>query len=188
MGPSPVGDGKSVTAGKSPGVSNSFNGAVACWRRKDWHLRLDSCPSGCFNGAVACWRRKDVQRWQFADSQIASMGPSPVGDGKPALRRSLRPARQPASMGPSPVGDGKNTTMAQSRSISQPLQWGRRLLATESRVESSDEGTLFEASMGPSPVGDGKQRDRHGHGVELSASMGPSPVGDGKAAEQSPPR
>jgi len=163
MGPSPVGDGKDHVVryvGQTQG-------------QLQWGRRLLATES----------------RWYWVgrySADVASMGPSPVGDGKQD-RVVNWDGKYRASMGPSPVGDGK-LVIKNYIDAQEALQWGRRLLATESRVESSDEGTLFEASMGPSPVGDGKQRDRHGHGVELSASMGPSPVGDGKAAEQSPPR
>ena len=88
---------------------------------------------------------------------VASMGPSPLGDGKAPRRRRVNPHPSNASMGPSPLGDGKTATGRGARSRGP-------------------------ASMGPSPLGDGKlQCLTGGHGFG-KASMGPSPLGDGKLA------
>ena len=86
-----------------------------------------------------------------------------------------------ASMGPSPLGDGKpahGAMVPRSRS----LQWGRRLLATERHLTEGRGGAEQRASMGPSPLGDGKLPDcGRPRCAESPASMGPSPLGDGKA-------
>ena len=116
--------------------------------RVRFHLR--------FNGAVACWRRKG-EAVVFFD-----------------------PLATDASMGPSPVGDGKRAMAPLSMRRMEELQWGRRLLATE-RGQGRERSTrLYVASMGPSPVGDGKPSTPGAASAPIRASMGPSPVGDGK--------
>ena len=132
------------------------------------------------------------------------MGPSPVGDGEQGGHRNNDQLKR-ASMGPSPVGDGERDDHEYDDGCVDVLQWGRRLLATESPGHAEGSGTSVVASMGPSPVGDGETWTRclrrcscrplqwgrrllatesAGHQEErpslFYASMGPSPVGDGE--------
>ena len=58
-------------------------------------------------------------------------------------------------MGPSPLGDGKRRDVG-SIGLPNLLQWGRRLLATESGERGRGCPRREPASMGPSPLGDGK--------------------------------
>ena len=181
MGPSPVGDGKvkkGLEEGTIPaalqwgrrllatestsaeltdtGHTRSFNGAVACWRRKGGSYGCgQSILDRRFNGAVACWRRK--AHWSIQDGELQIV----LQWGRRLLAT-------------------ESTEVALLALAHWMLQWGRRLLATESREDQRGTFPLAGASMGPSPVGDGKDDRRVGLPAPVAASMGPSPVGDGK--------
>ena len=70
MGPSPVGDGD-----------------------REALIFSMSCPSS-FNGAVACWRRRGSPRELDGRDREASMGPSPVGDGELVGRKGQSMGKQ----------------------------------------------------------------------------------------------
>src|ERR1041384_1101837 len=83
-------------------------------------------------------------------------------------------------MGPPTVVDGKRLHRRRWRRQSTPLQWGRRLLSTESRHAGHAGAALRRASMGPPTVVDGKACPELHRVERLEASMGPPTVVDGK--------
>ena len=160
MGPPPFGDGKSVlcpdaglhaiaSMGPPPfgdGKKSSLTSRACCFRWLQWGHRLsamESCPSPLrsqsagpgFNGATA-FRRWKVERLPTVPEPdiLASMGPPPFGDGKPASRAGWAASRRAASMGPPPFGDGKLVDWLEFWKPMAKLQWGHRLSAMESHT------------------------------------------------------
>ena len=85
-----------------------------------------------------------------------------------------------ASMGPSPFGDGDIRFNTKSFETTSKLQWGHRLSAMEIRTPLVYVAIgVFHASMRPSPFGDGDNEEPALHVLFDAASMGPSPFGDG---------
>ena len=157
MGPSPLGDGKSGPVAKHFGeyIGLQWGRRLLATERRgqqpvtpgqpglQWGRRLLATERralarfgkrwGCFNGAVASWRRKGSPPRGAADATAAaSMGPSPLGDGKsspcalPGLfcvcfNGAVASWRRKACL-----------RWIASQRIAE-LQWGRRLLATERR-------------------------------------------------------
>ena len=89
-----------------------------------------SCRGLCFNGAVASWRRKGPRERNEASHYRASMGPSPLGDGK---ARSTDRCAWPARSFNGAVASWRRKDVGGSPApvTDEQLQWGRRLLATE---------------------------------------------------------
>ena len=114
-----------------------------------------------FNGAVASWRRKGVRAHRPAGGlRVASMGPSPLGDGKikkgdPFERagwrlqwgRRLLATESVGTLAASACPTCFNGAVASWRRkvasaaagalVENQLQWGRRLLATESALSQA---------------------------------------------------
>ena len=155
MGPSPVGDGEWPATDRTSLCTKCFNGAVACWRRRGVELALEeeeykglqwgrrllatesptrraSRPRRCrsFNGAVACWRRRASQFRRVEPGWVASMGPSPVGDGEDGPHDRQNDSRK--RFNGAVACWRRRVSGGPSASTHYPwLQWGRRLLATE---------------------------------------------------------
>ena len=157
-----------------------FNGAVACWRRRGSGCGHGALDDPGFNGAVACWRRREQQVFPpRAPDGVASMGPSPVGDGE-AAEEIERRARNIASMGPSPVGDGELPRVQEQRPDDAGFNGAVACWRRRARHSDGFGQPRSLASMGPSPVGDGEASGGGGGMSRPRASMGPSPVGDGE--------
>ena len=131
MRPSPFGDGKSTPPIQTSGPLSCFNEAIAFRRWKaspipdvgwgchslQWSYRLSAMErrrspptrltSPRFNVAIAERRWKAGDASFFGGAGIASMGPSPKGDGKRVAPLCTIDHPHAASMGPSPKGDGK---------------------------------------------------------------------------------
>ncbi len=197
MGPLPVGSGRHAGLGMRACGRRSFNGAAPGRERKtstaagtagrgEW-LQWGRSRSGAedastareaatgrFNGAAPGRERKTGQ-YAHGARPVASMGPLPVGSGRPDADESV----QMASMGPLPVGSGRRAVPSRSGIA---LQWGRSRSGAEDHAGLGRRCVLrADASMGPLPVGSGRleamQAGRAGWPV---ASMGPLPVGSGR--------
>ena len=112
------------------------------------------CWRGRFNGAATSRPRKGPRPHDAQEAAAASMGPRPLGRGRPD-RRPARRLKHAASMGPRPLGRGRGP-------------------AIRFHVAAS------AASMGPRPLGRGRRRRRRGRrrspwlqwGRDLSAAEG----------------
>src|SRR5690606_9685978 len=114
----------------------SFNGAVARWRRRPTGSR-----SRCSRQHSLQWSRRslatetlDRHPLRALAPGLASMEPSLVGDGDAHEQRAhRRPLQDHASMEPSLVGDGDLGLRIERSDTGGALQWSRRSLATETR-------------------------------------------------------
>ena len=90
-------------------------------------------PLPCFNGAVASWRRKDLNlKTGKVAGGLASMGPSPLGDGKHNSDSGHARHRRALQWGRRLLATESWIIDDNIRRFYRMLQWGRRLLATES--------------------------------------------------------
>ena len=161
-----------------------FNGATAFRRWKPTPRRA-GCPRGRgFNGATAFRRWKQPKPDAAAIVRpVASMGPSPFGDGNRGLR-GRRNRRTPGFNGATAFRRWKPTEPSQALPLLAPLQWGHRLSAMETVGFRRRPQRGRNASMGPPPFGDGNSNTMCRHPHSPCSFNGPPPFGDGNVASR----
>jgi len=129
MGPSPVGDGEPEPFGARGGAFSRFNGAVACWRRRERGNENARKKSYGASMPSPGWRRRVPVAGEMAtDPPTASMGrrcwhgESIVSSASSSESIRFMGRRLLARRG------SKAKTGAKRRGVAS---WGRRLLATE---------------------------------------------------------
>ncbi len=164
MGPPPVGGGRGPQRTQGVARCCGFNGAAPRRGRKDEPLEHQN---------------------QLPRPHPASMGPPPVGGGRPSAAVHHRCARFRASMGPPPVGGGRTEYGAPIETQDGALQWGRPPSGAEGHglLLPRFSARVLQWGRPPSGAEGSWSLTRWQDGARLSASMGPPPVGGGRPAE-----
>ena len=181
MGPLPVGSGRRRITRKKGSDQPCFNGAAPGRERKTRGPRRQGRLIGRFNGAAPGRERKTCEHTMGPPPDtVASMGPLPVGSGRPSeLLQALR-SEIALQWGRSRSGAEDHAGLGVCV-LRAELQWGRSRSGAEDSRHAGRPGRMAGCFNGAAP---GRERktppDLGSHLALAAASMGPLPVGSGR--------